>query len=122
MNMEDGEVSEDEMEGHSGSSTSAAYMVINNRGRQADKLLSITSDAAESAEMHLSQTENDITSMKMVTEIMIPPKGKTELKPGSYHIMLIRLKHNLHPGDEVILKLHFEKSGEIEIAAEVREP
>ncbi len=104
------------------SMNSAAYMLIRNHGNQTDKLLSVDCDAADSAEMHLSQTENDIMTMKMVTFIEIPAQGETELKPGGLHIMLVKLKRNLNPGDTVVLRLQFEKSGEFVIQAEVREP
>lgn len=84
--------------------------------------MSVTSDVAESAEMHLSQTANDIATIKMVPYIEIPSLCITKIKPGRYHIMLVSLKHDLSPGDEVTLILKFEKTGELEIEAEVRTP
>jgi len=44
-----------------------------------------------------------------------------ELKPGSYHIMLIGLKQDLKPGDRIEITLRFEKAGEIKVNAPVRE-
>ena len=108
--------------GHMGGGNSAAYMVLRNSGDQADRLVSATSDVAESVELHISQTENDVTTMRPVEYIEVPPGGETELKPGGLHIMLIGLKHELKAGDKVKLTLAFEKAGTISVEAEVRAP
>lgn len=104
------------------SMNSAAYMLIHNHSRQADTLLGVECDVAEAGELHLSQTENDITTMRMVTQIEVPAQGNIELKPGGFHIMLVNLKQNLNPGDTIILRLQFEKSGEVLVEADVRAP
>jgi hypothetical protein len=101
---------------------SAAYMLLRNPGDEADKLLSVTTDAAEIAELHITQTENDVTSMRPVDFIEVPPKGETELQPGGYHIMLINLKNKLEAGDKITLNLQFEKAGPVKVKAEVRAP
>jgi len=108
--------------GHMGGGNSAAYMVLRNSGDQADRLVSATSDVAESVELHISQTENDVTTMRPVEYIEVPPGGETELQPGGLHIMLIGLKHELKAGDKVKLTLAFEKAGTISVEAEVRAP
>jgi copper(I)-binding protein len=42
------------------------------------------------------------------------------MKPGSYHLMLLGLKHDLKPGDTVTLTLRFAKAGQISLQAPVR--
>ncbi len=108
--------------GHMGGGNSAAYMLLRNSGDETDRLVSATSDVAESVEMHISQTENDVTSMRPVEYIEVPAEGETELKPGGLHIMLIGLKHELKEGDKVRLTLEFEKAGTVSVEAEVRAP
>ena len=39
------------------------------------------------------------------------PGARVELKPGSYHLMLIGLKRALAPGQTVTLTLEFERAG-----------
>jgi periplasmic copper chaperone A len=42
------------------------------------------------------------------------------LKPGSYHVMLICLKHPLKAGETIPLTLDFEKAGKVSIAVPIR--
>ncbi len=108
--------------GHMGGGNSAAYMLLRNSGDETDRLVNVQSEAAESVELHMSQTENDVTTMRPVEFIEVPAQGETELKPGGLHIMLIGLKHELKAGDTVKLTLEFEKAGEMNVEAEVRAP
>ena len=59
--------------------------------------------------------------MQPVARLEIPAGGSVELKPGSYHIMLIGLKQDLKAGDTIEITLTFEKAGEVKVTAEVRE-
>ncbi|MBK8794146.1 MAG: copper chaperone PCu(A)C [Holophaga sp.] len=105
-----------------GGSTSAAYMVIQNPGTEPDNLIDVRSDAAEIVELHTSQTKNGVTMMSAVESVPVPARGKAELKPGGLHIMFIKLKNDLAAGDKISLTLVFEKSGEIQVEAEVKNP
>ncbi len=108
--------------GYTGGSNSAAYMVIENNGSVPDKLVRAFSDAAQSTEIHLSEVKDGVMSMRPVDGVEIPARGSTELKPGSYHIMLVGLTRDLTPGEKLTLRLEFENAGEMEIEAEVRAP
>jgi|SRR5690349_2788983 len=59
-------------------------------------------------------------SMQQIPSLELPPGQPVELKPGSYHLMLIHLKRGLAEGDKVTVKLHFEKAGTRTVTAEVR--
>ena len=107
---------------HMSGGNSAAYMLLHNPGDEIDRLVSVKSEAAETAELHISETENDVTTMRPVEFIEVPPQGETELKPGGLHIMLMGLKHELKAGDTVKLTLEFEKAGTVSVEAEVRAP
>ena len=98
----------------------AAYLVIQNNG-VADKLLSVTSDVAQTIELHESMESNGMMQMSPVPNIPIPANGKVELKPGGLHMMLINLTRSLNVGDKVQLTLNFEKAGKIPVTAEVKE-
>ena len=53
--------------------------------------------------------------------VEIPSGGKQELKPGSYHIMLIKLNRIPKKGYKYDLILHFKNAGVIEVTAEVKD-
>ncbi len=98
------------------SKMSAAYMIIENKGKEADRLVDAKNNLSEITEIH----ETVEGKMRRVKAIEIPAGGKVELKPGGYHIMLINLKKPLKEGDKVELVLRFEKSGEVKVEAPVR--
>jgi hypothetical protein len=59
--------------------------------------------------------------MQPVERIPVAAGGTTELKPGSYHIMLMELTQPLAVGDTFELTLGFETSGEQVVTVEVRD-
>lgn len=99
----------------------AAYLVIQNSGVAEDKLLSVDSDVAKTIELHQSLESDGMMSMSPVPNIPVPANGKVELKPGSFHMMLMGLTRPLKIGDKVQLTLNFEKAGKIPVMAEVKE-
>lgn len=105
-----------------GVGTAAIYFTLVNDGSASDALVGASSDAAESASLHETQMEGGVMSMVPVLRIEIPAKGRTELEPGGFHMMLMGLKRDLNTGDTVSVTLRFEKSDEITVEAEVREP
>ncbi len=98
------------------SKMSAAYMVIENKGKEADKLVDASNNVSEITELH----ETIEGRMRRVRAIDIPADRKVELKPGGLHVMLINLKKPLKEGDTVELTLKFEKSGEVKVQAPVK--
>lgn len=101
---------------------SAAYMLLHNHSTEADTLISVSSDVANAVELHLSQMNADGT-MEMIQQekIDLPADGEVELKPGSYHVMLIGLKQDLMAGSEITLTLTFEHAGEITLTVPVKD-
>jgi len=109
------------MPGMSGA-TSAVYLTIQNTGSQADRLVSVTSDVAQSVEIHQSQVQNNVASMQLLDTLELPAQSKIQFQPGGYHLMLIGVNRNLNPGDKITVNLQFEKSAPILVEAEVRGP
>jgi copper(I)-binding protein len=86
----------------------AAYMTIHNSTDADDALIGASSPVAEVVELHLSAMDEDgMMSMTQVPEIPIPAHADAELKPGSYHIMLINLVEPLTEGTDVEITLEF---------------
>ncbi len=101
---------------------SAAYMLISNGTAQYDELVGVSSDAAKAVEIHLSQMGADGTMQMLPQEaIALPAGGELELKPGSYHVMLIGLVKDLNLGDEITLTLHFQNHEDISLTIPVKE-
>jgi periplasmic copper chaperone A len=103
-----------------GGGTGAVYVTLTNSGAQADSLISASSDAAQTVELHEVKNEGGVMKMRPVQAIEVPAKGKRELKPGSYHIMLMGLKQDLKPGDKIAVTLKFEHGGEVPVEAVVK--
>ena len=100
---------------------SGAYMVIENTGA-ADKLISLSTPAAEAVEIHETQESNGMMMMvPLPNGLDIPANGKVEIKPGGYHIMLMNIKQDLNPGANITLTLKFQSGQEIVMAVPVRE-
>ena len=98
---------------------SAAYMSIINHGSMEDQLLAVKTSAAEVVEIHNVKKENGMMSMSPVKSVDVSAGGSQELKPGGYHLMLIKLVKPLKVGDEVELTLHFKNAGMVKVTAPV---
>ncbi|HTP10754.1 MAG TPA: copper chaperone PCu(A)C [Anaerolineae bacterium] len=100
----------------------AAYMVLQNNGTTEDKLLAVESDVAQTIELHQTTADSGgMMSMSPVSNIPVPANGKTELKPGGFHVMLINLTRELKAGDKIQFTLNFEKAGKVPVTAEVKD-
>ena len=104
-----------------GGANSAMYMTIHNHSDQPDRLIKAESDAAEVVELHNVAEKDGVMAMFPVEAIDVPAQGQAELKPGSFHVMLIGLTRDLNVGDTVTVTLTFEQAEPMTIAAEVRE-
>ena len=103
----------------------AFYMLIKNVGNAEDKLVSGQSPACGVVELHESyMTEDGAMGMRPVEGgfIEVPAGGEAELKMGGFHIMCIDKLEDFTVGAILPLTLNFEKSGEMTIDIEIREP
>jgi copper(I)-binding protein len=108
---------------HNMAGTGAVFMTLKNEGREADRLLSAQTDVAQAVEIHETVLEEDVAKMQQVSGgIEVPAQGQVELKPGGYHVMLIGLLRDLAVGDRFTVTLDFEKSDDLTVEAEVRQP
>lgn len=98
----------------------AVYVTISNPGGQPDALISASSDAAKTVELHETINDAGVMKMRPLPKFVIPAGGKLEMKPGGSHIMLMGLTRDLKHGNTVKLRLTFEKSGVKDIEAPVK--
>ena len=59
----------------------------------------------------------EMMRMRQVSQIDIPANGSVELKPGSYHIMLMGLKKALSTGTTETLTLTFSDKSSMTVEA-----
>jgi copper(I)-binding protein len=91
----------------------AGYLTIANHGAAPDRLLSASSPAARSVELHTHIHEGEVMRMRPVSAIEIPPGQTVTLRPGGLHLMLVGLARPLRQGETVPVTLRFERAGEV---------
>jgi periplasmic copper chaperone A len=88
------------------------------------KLVAAKSPAAAVVEIHEMTMENNIMKMRALPSLALPAGKTVELRPGSYHVMLIDLKAQVKDGDTVPVTLTVEsadgKRSDIEVKALVK--
>ncbi|HTN65183.1 MAG TPA: copper chaperone PCu(A)C [Burkholderiaceae bacterium] len=105
-----------------GQPSGAAYMTLENRGKDGDRLLAAASPVAQKTEIHTMSMDGNVMKMRQVAGIDLAPASKVVMKPGDgYHIMLLGLKQQLKAGDTLPLTLTFEKAGKLEVSVPVQE-
>jgi len=93
----------------------ALYLTVRNQGTEADRLTGVSTDAAETCELHLSETSNGVMTMQRVDSVAVPAGGATTFAPQGAHIMLMGLKAPLKKGVHFPATLHFEKAGDVAV-------
>jgi copper(I)-binding protein len=79
--------------------------------RSAARLVGVSSPVAGVAEIHQTKMEGGVARMRPVAGIDLPAGQAVELKPGGYHVMLMRVKSPVKEGDTVPLTLVIESAG-----------
>jgi hypothetical protein len=83
-----------------------AFMQINSA--KDTRLIEVRSTAASTVELHEMKMDGDVMKMRALNGLDLPAGKTVELKPGSYHIMLIDLKAQVKEGDSIPLMLVIE--------------
>lgn len=99
-----------------GAKVAGGYFTITNNGSAPDRLLSISSDISDKAELHEMGVKDGVMTMRpVVGGLEIPAGGKVALAPGGYHLMFIGLKRQPKQGEKFAATLTFEKAGTVNI-------
>lgn len=98
-----------------GAPTGAAFMIIENTGADADRLIGAASDVAKRVELHTHiDAGNGVMQMRHDEDgFDIPAGGHHGLKRGGDHVMFMGLTQDLVNGETVSVTLTFEKAGDI---------
>ncbi len=98
----------------------ALYFVVENQSDLPDTLYKLTSDISNMIQLHETYTKDDMMGMREVGKYVIEPGSSLELKPGSYHIMVMKLKKDIKGGDKEEFVLHFKIAGDVSITVEAK--
>jgi periplasmic copper chaperone A len=99
-----------------GAKAAGGFMTITNTGTLPDKLIGGTFVAAATFEVHeMSMTDGVMKMRQLDKGLEIKPGATVELKPGSFHVMLIGLKQPMKEGEKIKGTLVFERAGTIEV-------
>ncbi len=99
----------------------AGYMVIENKGAAADRLMGGSTPVAGRLEVHEMTMTGGIMKMRGLADgLEVPAGGEVALKPGSYHLMLLDLKQPLKEGDTVPVTLTFKNAGTMQVDLTVK--
>ncbi|UCI08965.1 copper chaperone PCu(A)C [Mesorhizobium sp. B1-1-8] len=99
-----------------GAKVAGGYFTVTNKGSAPDRLLSISSDVSDKAELHEMGVKDGVMTMRPVTGgLEIPAGGKVALKPGGYHLMFVGLKRQPKKGEMFAATLTFEKAGAVKV-------
>ncbi len=102
-----------------GARNGAAYVTIRNRGRDADRLIAVSSPAAARAALHTHIMEAGVMKMRRLAAFEVAAGAVTAMKPGGSHIMLMGLTAPLVQGGSFPLTLTFERAGTLTLEVTV---
>jgi len=103
-----------------GQKATGAFMKITSK--EGAKITGVSSPAAGVAEIHEMKMEKDVMKMAAIPSLNVPAGGAVELKPGSYHVMLMDLKAPLADKSTVPLTLTFENAKGVKSKVDLQVP
>ena len=103
-----------------GTPTGGGFMTIHNAGEHSDRLIGAASPFTQSISIHQTTMEDGTMRMMPLHDgLEIPAGGSVELKPGSYHLMLMGMESPLVEGEKRMITLKFEQAGEVEVELQI---
>lgn len=104
-----------------GQKATGAYMTLS--AEKGATLKALSSPVAGVAEVHEMRMDGNVMKMSALKDGLNLPAGqKVELKPGSYHLMLMDLKGPVLKDTQIPITLVFVDSKGVESKTEVRVP
>lgn len=98
-----------------GAKVGAAFLEIRAQAGADDRLMSASSPAAGTVELHDHIRDGGVIKMRRVETIPVQGGKSVTLKPGGLHVMLMDLKAGLTEGELLELTLVFEKAGAVKV-------
>ena len=101
-----------------GHSMTAAFLTINNAGKNSCTLTSAASEYAEKIEFHTHQHIDGMMKMRPVESVEVAANSSLEFKPGGLHLMLFGVKQA--QADSADITLGTDNCGEISFNAPIK--
>ncbi len=99
-----------------GAKVAGGFLTIANGGKDADRLVAVTTNGVKRVEIHEMSMQNDVMKMRQLEGGLDIPAGKTVvLKSGGYHLMFIQPEKPYKEGDTAKVTLEFEKAGKVTV-------
>ena len=101
----------------------AVYFVLQNDSSENEELIKVSSNLADSVEMHKSSLVmgTDVMQMDQVSSVTLDAGSEVVFAPGGLHVMLVDVKNELKPGEAVEVTLHFRNHADIRVSVSVSE-
>lgn len=98
------------------------FAELHNMSDTPKSLVSVSSDAAKSVELHDTTGTGGAMSMKPLDgPLVIAPNASVNLEPGGKHIMFMDLKQELKPGTSINVTLNFEDKSTQVVEFEIKD-
>ena len=99
-----------------GAKVGSGYLQMTNGGSQVDKLIGVSAEGVEAVEIHeMAIIDNIMTMREVKGGLEIKPGETVELKPASFHLMMLGLKEPFKEGQTIKGTLKFERAGAVPI-------
>ncbi len=98
----------------------AGYMILHNSANNTQSLVQVNSPQFDHVEIHDIVMQEGVARMVKQERLVIPAAGSVELKPGSYHLMLMQPQRPLKAGDSVELILGFDQGKALTVQVPVK--
>ena len=103
-----------------GQKGTGAFMNIT--AAQGTRLVGVSSPVAGVAEVHEMKMDGDVMKMRAIPGLDLPAGKTVQLKPGSYHLMLMDLKRPLLKDSTVPVTLRFKNAAGVDSQLELLVP
>ncbi len=103
-----------------GAQVMAAFMKLHNNTAAAIRITAVSSPGFKTVEMHLSKDVDGVAKMIPQTSLTIEAESTLVLKPGSYHLMLIKPHQRFRKGDSIELNLTLDNGAQLKLNAPVK--
>ena len=99
-----------------GAKVAAGYVKIKNTGTEPDRLVGGSTPVAGRFEIHEMSMDKGVMKMRpLPSGLEIKPGETVELKPSSFHIMMMDLQQPIQRGKPFKASLMFEKAGAVDV-------
>ena len=100
----------------------AGFGRIDNHCPMPATIVSASSPAYGSVELHESKTVGGVSRMRAVPELRIAPDGAVVLQPGGLHLMLMQPKSPLKAGSRIAIEFELKDGRRLLGEFQVRKP